>query len=216
MFHFYVSTLWKSNVSRDETLVLNVSFLVSMFHFLFTTPLSKKLSGRKIKPQWERLKTSMGEKSNPNGRNTTETLKSKMKHRMPMFHLLKVLIINVLHYKNETWNKKRLKVNIMYARVRSAFNWVQCVLTSKRRVLTWGRRVPASAFAWQGSMPWQANTIHFLIAKLGYRPPTWQCRRGDASPPSEDASPQVRTLPQRTYIYIYAWNNPIYVLQHKT
>ena len=41
---------------------------------------------------------------------------------MPMFHLLKVLIINALHYKNETWSKKRLKVNIMYARVRSAFN----------------------------------------------------------------------------------------------
>ena len=91
MFHFYVSTHWKSNVSRDETLVLNVSFLVSMFHFLFTTPLSKKLSGREIKPQWERFKTSMGEKSNPNGRNTTETLKSKMKHRMPMFSLKKEL-----------------------------------------------------------------------------------------------------------------------------
>ena len=59
---------------------------------------------------------------------------------MPMFHLLKVLIINVLCYENETWNKKRLKVNIMYARVR-------------QRVLTWGRRVPASAFACQGSMP---------------------------------------------------------------
>ena len=158
----------------------------SMFHFwfqcfifLFTTPLFKKLNGREIKPQWERFKTSMGEKSNPNGRNTTEILKSKMKHRTPMFHLLKVLIINALCYENETWNKKRLKVNIMYARVRSAFNWVQCVLTSKRRVLTWGRRVPASAFACQGSMPWQANTIHSLIAKLGYRPPTWQCRRGD-------------------------------------
>ena len=136
MFHFYVSTRWKSNVSKDETLAFNVSFLVSMFHFLFTIPLSKKLSGREIKPQWERFKTSMGEKSNPNGRNTTETLKSKMKHRMPMFHLLKVLIINVLHYKNETWNKKRLKVNIMYARVRSAFNWVQCVLTSRQRVLS--------------------------------------------------------------------------------
>ena len=94
--------------------------LDSMFHFLFTTPLSKKLSGSDLKPQWERLKTSMGEKSNPNGRNTTETLKSKMKHRMPMFHLLKVLIINALCYKNETWNKKRLKVNIMYARVRNA------------------------------------------------------------------------------------------------
>ena len=37
---------------------------------------------------------------------------------MPMFHLLKVLIINVLRYENETWNKKRLKVNIMYARKR--------------------------------------------------------------------------------------------------
>ena len=59
---------------------------------------------------------------------------------MPMFHLLKVLIINVLCYENETWNKKRLKVNIMYARVR-------------QRVLTWWRRVPASAFACQGWMP---------------------------------------------------------------
>ena len=49
-----------------------------------------------------------------------------------MFHLLKVLIINALRHKNETWNKKRLKVNIMYARVR-------------QRVLTWGRRVPEAA-----------------------------------------------------------------------
>ena len=91
-----------------------------MFHFLFTTPFSKKLSGSDLKPQWERFKTSVGEKSNPNGRNTAETLKSKMKHRMPMFHLLKVLIINALCYENETWNKKHLKVNIMYARVGSA------------------------------------------------------------------------------------------------
>ena len=158
MFHFYVSTHWKSNVSRDETLAFYVSFLVSMFHFLFTTPLSKKLSGSELKPQWERFKTSMGEKSNPNGRNTTETLKSKMKHRMPMFHLLKVLIINALCYENETWNKKRLKVNIMYAYVRARKERVltsrQRALTNKRRVLTWGRRVPASAFACQGSMPW--------------------------------------------------------------
>ena len=131
--------------------------LDSMFHFLFTTSLSKKLSGREIKPQWERFKTSMGEKSNPNGRNTTEILKSKMKHRMPMFHLLKVLIINALCYENETWNKKRLKVNIMYAYVRARKERVltsrQRVLTSRQRVLTWGRRVPASAFACQGSMP---------------------------------------------------------------
>ena len=89
-----------------------------MFHFLFTTPLSKKLSGREIKPQWERFKTSMGEKSNPNGRNTTETLKSKMKHRMPMFHFLKVLIINALCYKDETWNKKTSQGKY-YVRVRT-------------------------------------------------------------------------------------------------
>ena len=30
------------------------------------------------------------------------------------------------------------------------------------------------------------------IANLGYRPPSWQCRREDASPPSEDASPPIR------------------------
>ena len=84
---------------------------------------------------------------------------------MPMFHLLKVLIINALCYENETWNKKRLKVNIMYAYVRAR---KERVLTSRQRVLTWGRRVP----------------------------------------PGEDASP--------AYLYIYAWNNPIYVLQHKT
>ena len=57
---------------------------------------------------------------------------------MPMFHLLKVLIINALCYKNETWNKKRLKVNIMYAYVRAR---KKRVLTSRQRVLTWGRRV---------------------------------------------------------------------------
>ena len=185
----------------------NVSFLVSMFHFLFTTPLSKKLSGREIKPQWERFKTSMGEKSNPNGRNTTETLKSKMKHRMPMFHLLKVLIINALWHKNETWNKKRLKVNIMYAYVRAR---KERALTSSWRVLTWGRRVPASAFACQGSMPWQANTIHFLIAKLGHRAPSWQCRRGDASPPGEDASPAHLYI-----IYTRGISAPIYYIRMK-
>ena len=112
----------------------------SMFHFWFQCfifylphPFPKKHTRRKIKPQWERFKTSMGEKSNPNGRNATETLKSKMKHRMSMFHLLKVLIINVLCYENETWNKKRLKVNIMYAYVRAR---KERVLTSRQRVLT--------------------------------------------------------------------------------
>ena len=66
-----------------------------------------------------------------------------------MFHLLKVLIINTLCYKNETWNKKRLKVNIMYAYVRArrerVLTWGRRVLTSRQRVLTWGRRVPEAA-----------------------------------------------------------------------
>ena len=168
-----------------------------MFHFLFTTPLSKKHTRRKIKPQWERFKTSMGEKSNPNGRNTTETLKSKMKHRMPMFHLLKVLIINALCYENETWNKKRLKVNIMYAYVRAR---KERVLTSRQRVLTWGRRVPASAFACQGSDK-QIQYI-FLLPSWGIEP---QLGNADAG----TRRPQVRTRRQRTYIY--AWNKRTYI-----
>ena len=89
----------------------NVSF------FIYHTPFQKH-TRRKIKPQWERFKTSMGEKSNPNGRNATETLKSKMKHRLPMFHLLKVLIINALCYENETWNKKTSQGKY-YVRVRT-------------------------------------------------------------------------------------------------
>ena len=181
-----------------------------MFHFLFTIPLSKKLSGREIKPQWERFKTSMGEKSNPNGRNTTETLKSKMKHRMPMFHLLKVLIINVLRYENETWNKKRIKVNIMYARVR------QRVLTGKQRVLTWGRRVPASALPSWGSMP-QLDNKMYCICLSRHRALTSKCRRGDASPPGEDAVPPGEdalpagegTSPAHLYIYTYYLENLI-------
>ena len=97
----------------------------SMFHFWFQCfifylphPFPKKHNESDLKPQWEQLKTSMGEKSNPNGRNTTETLKSKMKHRMPMFHLLKVLIINALCYENETWNKKPSQGKY-YVRVRT-------------------------------------------------------------------------------------------------
>ena len=71
---------------------------------------------------------------------------------MPMFHLLKVLIINVLRYENETWNKKTSQGKY-YVRARK-----ECILTSKQRVLTWGRRVPASVFVSQGSMPWLTNT----------------------------------------------------------
>ena len=131
-----------------------------MFHFwfqcfIFYLPRSfpKKLSGRKIKPQWKRFKTSMGEKSNPNGRNTTETLKSKMKHRMPMFHLLKVLIINALCYENETWNKKTSQGKYyVRARKERVLTGKQRVLTSRQRVLTWGRRVASAPiyniYAW--------------------------------------------------------------------
>ena len=111
---------------------------------------------------------------------------------MPMFHFLKALIINALCYEDETWNKKTSQGKYyVRARKERILTGKQRVLTSRQRVLTWGRRVPASAFACQGSMPWQANTIHFLIAKLGHRPPS-----GDASP---------------AYLYIYAWNKRTYI-----
>ena len=58
---------------------------------------------------------------------------------MPMFHLLKVLIINVLRCENETWNKKTSQGKY-YVRARK-----ERVLTSRQRVLTWGRRVPEAA-----------------------------------------------------------------------
>ena len=66
---------------------------------------------------------------------------------MPMFHLLKALIINALCYENETWNKKPSQGKYYVRAHKERF------LTSRQRVLTWERRVPASAFAYQGSMP---------------------------------------------------------------
>ena len=143
LFSFFANIPLRARVYVLYTIVKNVSCFIfmfqlienqtfqemkhwrSMFHFwsqcfifYLPHPFPKKHTRRKIKPQWERFKTSMGEKSNPNGRNTTETLKSKMKHRMPMFHLLKVLIINALCYENETWNKKTSQGKY-YVRVRT-------------------------------------------------------------------------------------------------
>ena len=65
---------------------------------------------------------------------------------MPMFHLLKVLIINVLRYENETWNKKTSQGKYyVRARKECVLTGKQRVLTSRQRVLTWGRRVPEAA-----------------------------------------------------------------------
>ena len=110
-FSFHVSFLCFNSLKIKRFKRWNIGILCFIFgfnvsFFIYHTPFPKKHNGSDLKPQWERFKTSMGEKSNPNGRNTTETLKSKMKHRMLMFHLLKVLIINALCYEDETWNKK--------------------------------------------------------------------------------------------------------------
>ena len=110
-FSFHVSFLYFNSLKIRRFKRWNIGaqcfiFGFNVSFFIYHTPFPKKHNGSDLKPQWERFKTSMGEKSNPNGRNTTETLKSKMKHRMPMFHLLKVLIINALCFENETWNKK--------------------------------------------------------------------------------------------------------------
>ena len=55
------------------------------------------------------------------------------------------------------------------------------------RVLTWGRRVPASALPSWGSMPQLGNKKMYCICLSRHRALTSKCRRGDASPPGEDA-----------------------------
>ena len=120
MFHFHVSTYWLSILLKAETCNFYVSFLVSMFHFLFTTPLSKNTLGEKSKPngsdlktQWERNQTPMGE--------------TPLKHWNQEWNIEQQCFIYwnywlsmrcVVKMKHET--KKRLRVNITYARVRSA------------------------------------------------------------------------------------------------
>ena len=56
------------------------------------------------------------------------------------------------------------------------------------RVLTWGRRVPASALPSWGSIPQLGNKKMYCICLSRHRALTSKCRRGDASPPGEDAS----------------------------
>ena len=58
-----------------------------------------------------------------------------------------------------------------------------------RRILTWGRRVPASALPSWGSMPQLGNKKMYCICLSRHRALTSKCRRGDASPPGEDALP---------------------------
>ena len=55
-------------------------------------------------------------------------------------------------------------------------------------ILTWGRRVPASALPGWGSMPQLGNKRMYCICLSRHRALTSKCRRGDASPPGEDAS----------------------------
>ena len=57
-----------------------------------------------------------------------------------------------------------------------------CIFTWGRRVLTWGRRV----LTW-GSMPQLGNKKMYCIYLSRHRALTSKCRRGDASPPGEDA-----------------------------
>ena len=161
----------------------------SMFHFWFQCfifylphPFPKKHTRRKIKPQWERFKTSMGEKSNPNGRNTTETLKSKMKHRMPMFHFLKALIINALCYEDETWNKKTSQGKY-YVRARKATR--PHLGATRPRVGICLSRLDALTSKY--------NTFY---CQVGASTPNLAMPTRGRVPPGEDASP--------AHLYIYA------------
>jgi len=55
------------------------------------------------------------------------------------------------------------------------------------RILTWGRRVPASALPSWGSIPQLGNKRMYCICLSRHRALTSKCRRGDASPPGKDA-----------------------------
>ena len=57
------------------------------------------------------------------------------------------------------------------------------------RILTWGRRVPASALPSWGSIPQLGNKKMYCICLSRHRALISKCRRGDASPPGEDALP---------------------------
>ena len=57
------------------------------------------------------------------------------------------------------------------------------------RVLTWGRRVPASVFACQGSMPWQANALLFKAL------PCWGLEPQHGNTDAGTRRPQVRIRP---------------------
>ena len=77
------------------------------------------------------------------------------------------------------------------------------------RILTWERRVPASALPSWGSMPQLGNKKMYCICLSRHRALTSKCRRGDASPPGEDAVPPGEdALPAHLY-YIYYLENLI-------
>ena len=68
---------------------------------------------------------------------------------MPMFHFLKVLIINALCYEDETWNKKTSQGKYyVRARKECVLTGKQRILTSRQRVLTRGRRQRTYIYAW--------------------------------------------------------------------
>ena len=103
---------------------------------------------------------------------------------MPMFHLLKVLIINVLHYKNETWNKKTSQGKY----------YVRACKATRPHLGATRPRVGICLSRLDALTSKYISITNRSIANLGYRPPSWQCRRGDASPPGEDA---LRTTAKR-------------------
>ena len=78
---------------------------------------------------------------------------------------------------------------LVFLGVRPYLKMMRPHLNWGHRVLTWGRRVPASVLSSWGSIPQLGNEKMYCICLSRHRALPSKCRRGDASPPGEDAIP---------------------------
>ena len=109
-FIFHVSFLYFNLLNINHLEKWNIRLQCFILSFMFH---SKKHWGRKTKTLWERFKNTVGAIQKHWGSVKALpqcfekwNMKLKMKHKSRMFQPSKVLIINKLKHKNETWKQK--------------------------------------------------------------------------------------------------------------